>query len=113
MVSKNGTMTEAAEYIRELSDAELVTLAGSVATRTQAFLSQGVPLPVGQIENHHLLGLLECLIGPEESLTVREWHLTWVDRQLDAVEAQVRTRLLESGVFDAVQRNVDSANGAR
>ena len=52
------------------------------------------------IENHHVLGLVESLVGPDVSLRVREWHLTWVDRQLDNVEAQLRTRLLESGIFD-------------
>jgi hypothetical protein len=62
-------------------------------------LSQGVPLPMAQIENHHLIGLLECFVGPDEALRVREWHLSWVDRQLDIVETQIRRQLLESGVF--------------
>ena len=88
------------EYERTLDNAQLVALAANIDARVQAILAQGVPLPMSQIENHHLLGLLEALIGPEESMRVREWHLTWLDRQLDNVEAQMRARLLESGIFD-------------
>jgi hypothetical protein len=46
---------------------------------------------------------LECLVGPEDSERVREWHLVWVEAQLDNVEAQMRARLLESGIFDGAQ----------
>lgn len=88
------------EYVRHLDDDELLLLSVDVTRRFQALVSQGVPLPVAQIENHHLLGLLEAMVGPELSMKVREWHLLWLDRQLDNVEAQVRTQLLSSGIFD-------------
>jgi len=87
-------------YTRTLDDAQLVALAANVNARVQAVLAQGVPLPMSQIETHHLLGLLEALVGPEDSLRVREWHLVWLDTQLDNVEAQMRARLLDSGIFD-------------
>jgi hypothetical protein len=100
VVNENGTMTEAGDYVRELSDAELVALAQKVGQRTQALVSQGVPIPIHSVESHHLIGLLESFVGPEESLTVREWHLTWLDRQLDEVERQMRVNLIESGIFE-------------
>ena len=89
--------TEATEYQRNLNDSELVGLTLDIQQRIGALLSQGIPLPMQQIENHHLIGLLECFVGKEQSLRVREWHLTWVDRQLDAVEARMRLELLASG----------------
>lgn len=89
---------EATEYERVLDNAQLVGMTLDVQRRIQTLLGQGVPLPMQQIENHHLTGLLECFVGPEESLRVREWHLMWVDRQLDAVEAQMRMQML--GILD-------------
>ena len=103
MVTPNETDTPPTEYQRELSDAELRTLAESMAERTTALLSQGVPLPVQEITNHHLIGLLECVAGPEASLRVREWHLTWVDRMLDQTEAALRAHMIG---------NLDLLNGA-
>lgn len=91
---------EATEYLRHLDDAKLVALSVHINERIQAIVGQGVPLPMAQIENHHLIGLLECFVGPEESMRVREWHLSWVDRQLDALEATLRMRMLDSGLFD-------------
>lgn len=88
-------------YERELSDAELVVLTTSVIARTSALLSQGANLPMQTIENHHVIGLLEALLGPEESLLVKEWHLTWLDRMLDQVEGAMRAHLLATGIFDA------------
>ena len=93
-------LPEPTEYVRQLDDAQLVALAVHVQERIAALVGQGVPLPMGQIENHNLVGLLEALAGPELSLRVREWHLTWVDRQLDQAETVLRMRLLESGLLD-------------
>jgi hypothetical protein len=90
---------ESSDYRRQLDDAQLVAFAAEVDRRTQALLAQGVPLPVAQIENHLLIGLLEQLVGRAKALRVREWHLTWVDRQLDEVEAVMRAQLLQSGLF--------------
>jgi hypothetical protein len=87
---------EATEYERELTDEQLVGLAVHVGTRVtvvSAALAQLNPpqsLPMQQIENHHPIALLECFVGPEEALRVREFHLTWVDRMLDQVEAGLR-----------------------
>lgn len=91
---------EATEYVRTLDDTQLVGLALDVDRRTRALLAQGVPLPMQEIENHHIIGLLECFIGPEESMRVREYHLSWLDRRLDMAEAAVRMQLLNSGLFD-------------
>jgi hypothetical protein len=88
--------TEATAYERELSDDQLLALAGHVGARVSALLGQGVNLPMQQIENHHLIGLLECFVGPDESLRVREWHLTWLDSKLDAIEAQMRMQMLSA-----------------
>lgn len=88
------------EYERTLDDEQLGALAEEVNRRVQALLAQGVPLPMQQIETHHLIGLLETLAGPVRSLRVREWHLVWLDRQLDNVEAEMRSRLISSGIFD-------------
>lgn len=85
---------EATEYERQLDDAQLVGLALEVQGRVSALLSQGVNLPMQQIENHHLIGLLECFVGPDESLRVREWHLSWLDRKLDTIEATIRLGLM-------------------
>jgi hypothetical protein len=93
--------TEATEYVRELNDAQLVGLAVHVGQRVSALLAQGVNLPMQQVENHHLIGLLECFVGPEESMRVREWHLTWLDRKLDAVEAAQRMAVFTSVNGDA------------
>ena len=68
-----------------------------IGQRVAAFGAQGVALPMQQIENHHLIALLECFVGPEESLRVREFHLTWLDKKLDAIDAQLRMQML-SGV---------------
>lgn len=87
------------EYKRQLDDEQLATLAADVNRHTQALLAQGVPLPMPQIENHHVIGLLEMFIGRAKSLRVREWHLLWLARQLDEVEAQMRAHLLESSIF--------------
>lgn len=86
--------TEATEYERTLSDEQLVGFAVEIGGRVQALLQQGVPLPMQEIENHHLIGLLECFVGPEDSLRVREWHLNWLDNMLDQVEGQLRARML-------------------
>jgi hypothetical protein len=91
-----------AEYQRQLTDEQLVALGEHVSRRMQALLSQGVPLPVAQIENHHLIGLLEAMVGKAKSLRVREWHLSWVDRSLDDVEATMRAQMLASGFLDQV-----------
>jgi len=88
--------TEATAYERELTDEQLLALAGNIGARVSALLSQGVNLPMQQIENHHLIGLLECFVGPDESLRVREWHLSWLDNKLDAIEAQMRLSVVES-----------------
>lgn len=85
---------EASSYERTLTDAELVGLALDVQRRTAALLAQGVPLPMQEIENHHIIGLLECFIGPDQALTVREWHLTWLDRMLDKADAAIRMQVL-------------------
>jgi len=109
MVTHNGRVTtpdpkpepetqEATEYERQLSDPELAALAIDVQSRISALLAQGVPLPMQEIENHHLIGLLECFVGREESLRVREWHLSWVDRMLDQTEAAIRMRMI--GLLD-------------
>lgn len=100
MVSEHDVDADPNGYVRRLSDDDLAMLAAEVTRRFQALLAQGVPVPVAQIENHHLLGLLEAMCGPTLSLKVREWHLSWLDRQLDEVEAQVRSHLISSGIFD-------------
>ena len=87
-------------YVRQLDDDQLVVMGENVALRIQALLAQGIPIPMAQIENHHLLGLLESLAGAELANNVREWHLLWTDGQLDAIEAEMRLRLLDSGLFD-------------
>lgn len=105
MVTHNGRVTEgkpkapaehpeATEYERTLTDEQLVGLAADLQRRAMSIEQSGQPLPMQQLENHHLIGLLECFVGPEEALRVREWHLTFVDRYLDAVEAGMRMRLL-------------------
>ena len=67
--------------------------------RTNALLAQGIPVPVAQIENHYIVGLLEKLLGPEESTEVLDWHLEWVNERYDAIEAKMREQLLSSGLF--------------
>ncbi len=86
--------TEATEYVRELDDKQLVGLAVDIGQRVSALQSQGLALPMAQIENHHLIGLLECFVGPAESLRVREYHLVWLDGKLDEIEAQMRMQVL-------------------
>lgn len=92
------TEPEPTEYVRELSDDELVQLTVHLGMRVAAVSEElakiGQGLPMAQIENHHLIGLLECFVGPEEALRVREWHCTWLDRKLDAVEAGLRIQML-------------------
>jgi hypothetical protein len=90
-------------YARELTNAELAALALDVDRRMIAVQQQGAVLPLGSIENHLVIGLLERLLGEDEALTVREWHLTWLDRQLDNLEAQIR---------QATIANLDVLNGA-
>lgn len=68
--------------------------------RVNRLLAQGVPLPLAQIENHYVVGLLEKLLGTEESTEVLDWHLEWVNDRLDQIEAQMRAQLLTSGLFD-------------
>jgi hypothetical protein len=87
-------------YERQFDDEQLALLAADADRRVKALLAQGVPLPMSQIESHHLIGLLENFIGRDRSLGVREWHLVWLDRQLDNVEAEVRSHLISSGIFD-------------
>jgi hypothetical protein len=89
---------EVTEYVRELDDTELVAFAGEVQNRQTSLLNQGVNLPVPSIETHHLLGLLEAMAGPEVSGRVREWHLMWLDRMFDEVEAAMRVQIL--GMLD-------------
>lgn len=98
MVSEN-----AANYRRELSDVELVQLGLDVDRRVLALASQGLAIPADQITSHLVIGLLEQIIGPEESLRVREWHLTWLDRQLDRAEGELRAAMIG---------NLDVLNGA-
>lgn len=78
---------------------EAATRALQTDDRTNALLSQGIPVPVTQIENHYIIGLLEKLLGPEETVEVLEWHLDWVNARYDQIEAEMRSRLLTSGVF--------------
>jgi hypothetical protein len=85
---------EITEYQRTLSDEQLVGFSVEISRRVQSLLGQGVPLPMQEIENHHLIGLLDCLVGPEDSMRVREWHLSWLDEMLDQVEGQLRARAL-------------------
>jgi hypothetical protein len=68
--------------------------------RTNRLLAQGVPLNVMQIENHYIVGLLEKLLGTDESTEVLDWHLDWVNDRYDQIEAGMRERLLSSGLFD-------------
>jgi hypothetical protein len=91
-VSDDLTNVEATEYVRELSDEQLVGLTVEIGRRITSLNERKVLLPMQQIENHHLIGLLECFVGPEDALRVREWHLTWLDRYLDAVDTQERMR---------------------
>lgn len=91
---------QATEYVRELTDEQLVALDTAVTARTILLMNQGVPVPLELIRSHHLIGLLEAVAGPEISLRVREWHLTWADRQFDKAEAQLRAQMLTSGLFD-------------
>jgi hypothetical protein len=88
------TEAEATEYERTLTDEQLVGFSVEISQRVQSILSQGVPLPMQEIENHHIIALLECFIGSEESLRVREFHLSWLDNMLDQVEGQLRARAL-------------------
>ncbi|HUO47997.1 MAG TPA: hypothetical protein VMU09_04105 [Acidimicrobiales bacterium] len=79
---------------REMTAAEVAGFALDVQSRINLLIQQGVLLPLGQMENHYVIGLLEELLGAQRSLRVKEWHLSWVDRQLDTVEAQVRMQSL-------------------
>lgn len=106
MVKHNGRVTdnmvkeskdaEATEYVRELTDEQLVGLAVDLQCRAAALAQQGAPLPMAQLENHHLIGLLEQLVGREDALRVKEWHLMFVDRYFDQVEAELRMRMLSA-----------------
>lgn len=101
MVTDRDVDVDPNEYERQLDDTQLVLLTEDVNRRVQALLQQGVPLPMAQIENHHLIGLLEVMVGRAKSLRVKEWHLVWVDAQLDNVETEVRLRM--SGLLDGVE----------
>ena len=68
--------------------------------RINRLLSQGLPLPVAQIENHYMVGLLEKLLGADESAEVLDWHLDWVNERLDDIEAKMREQMITSGLFD-------------
>jgi len=68
--------------------------------RTNRLLAQGVPVPLPQIENHLIVGLLEKLLGQDAADEVMEWHLDWVNERYDQIEAQMREQLLTSGLFD-------------
>lgn len=100
MVNHADIDVDPAGYERTLNDVELAEFAAELDRRVKALLAQGVPLPIAQVENHYLVGLLESLIGPTDSLRVKEWHLEWLERQLDNVEAEVRAHLISSGIFD-------------
>lgn len=102
-MSANGTEeteldAEASQHVRELSDTELAALTVDVYRRMAALDSQGIPIPLEQISNHYVVGLLEALVGPDEALRVREWHLTWMDKKFDMLEAALRMRML--GILD-------------
>ena len=68
--------------------------------RTNRLLAQGVPLNIMQIENHYVVGLLEKLLGPDETTEVLDWHLDWVNERYDQLETKMRTDLIASGIFD-------------
>jgi hypothetical protein len=84
------------EFERSLTDTELVGLAVDVQSRVDLLIQQGAPMPMQEIENHHIIGLLECFVGPDESLRVKEWHLSWLDRKLDQAEAAMRVHFLQA-----------------
>ena len=106
MVTETDIDADPNGYDRQLDDAQLADFATDINSRVQTLLGQGVPLPMSQIENHHLIGLIEVLVGRAKSLRVREWHLVWVDRQLDEVEGQMRAQLIKSGIFDNAPADV-------
>jgi hypothetical protein len=93
-MEKESREAEATEYVRQLSDPELVGLAFDLQRRAATLAQAGVPLPMQQLENHHLIGLLSVLVGPEDALRVKEWHLSFVDRYFDQIEAEQRIRML-------------------
>lgn len=89
---------------RPLTAPEVAALALDVQTRCNNLTAQGVPLPTDQMEHHLIIGLLEELLGPDRSLKVKEWHLSWVDNQLDKVEASLRMGAL-AGMEGALHAN--------
>ena len=95
-MEKEAKEAEATEYVRTLTDAELVGLALDLQRRAAALAQSGYPLPMQQLENHHLIGLLEHLVGREDALRVKEWHMTFVDRYFDQIEAEQRMRMLSA-----------------
>lgn len=103
LVDSKAEQPNACDYERELTNAELAALALDVDRRMIAVQQQGAVLPVSSIESHLVIGLIERLVGEDEALAVREWHLTWLDRQLDNLEAQIR---------QATIANLDVLNGA-
>jgi hypothetical protein len=68
--------------------------------RTNRLLAQGIPVPLSQIENHYIVGLLEKILGAHRSAEVLDWHLDWVNERYDQIETQMREQLLTSGLFD-------------
>lgn len=91
------------EYERELDDKQMVALAVDLARRGEALQSQGIFIDMVAIANHHLIGLLEFLVGEDEADRIKEWHLSFVDRHIDQQEARARaallTRLDDAGIF--------------
>lgn len=95
-MEKESREAEPTEYVRALNDGQLVGLALDVQRRVDGLIQQGAPMPMQEIENHHIIGLLECFVGREESLRVKEWHLSWLDRKLDQAEAAMRVHFLQA-----------------
>ena len=92
-------------YVRELSDDELIALTVELARRGNALVSARIPVDLAAIMHHQLVGLLEAIAGQDVAMQVREWHLTWLDRYLDSLEAQQRMAALS--IFDGA----DSGGG--
>jgi hypothetical protein len=91
-------VTASTEYVRTMSDDKLDAFAEEMNRRIGALLSQGVPLPISEINDHYIIGLLEIFLGEAESSRVREWHLLWTEEQIDTVETELRMRMI--GMLD-------------
>ena len=93
---------EAVEYLRVLDEGELIAMSVHLDTRIKVLGAElarrGQSLPIDQIANHYVVGLLENICGPEQSMRVREWHCMWLDRILDKAEAAERLGAL--GIFE-------------